>query len=349
MPIMERPFKMAMALLMLAVLAAVLIHALLPYINAFLGAFILYVILRPLYHFMIRRVHLSRGISALMTIFLSFVLILVPLFFLLSTIATEIQNALQYINSIPIYAEVVRSFLENLHLERLPINLDIKTKVIEVASSIANYSSVVLLSAVQSLGQRAVEFTIMYFLLYYLLTGEDSDFVKGVYSAIPFNRENSDKLLEEFRVIVKTTLVSSLIIAIIQGGLLTVAFLLLGIQGAILWGTLAALMSFIPLVGATVVWAPATIIQLIQQDYFAAVGILFAGIVVSTMDNFVRPFIQKQLGSIHPMISLLGIIIGIKLFGLIGLVVGPLLLSYFLLVARMFNEEYLGKKRCSNK
>jgi len=273
----------------------------------------------------------------------------VPLFFLLSTIATEIQNALQYINSIPIYAEVVRSFLENLHLERLPINLDIKTKVIEVASSIANYSSVVLLSAVQSLGQRAVEFTIMYFLLYYLLTGEDSDFVKGVYSAIPFNRENSDKLLEEFRVIVKTTLVSSLIIAIIQGGLLTVAFLLLGIQGAILWGTLAALMSFVPLVGAAVVWIPAVIIQLIQQDYFAAVGILFAGIVVSTMDNFVRPFIQKQLGSIHPMISLLGIIIGIKLFGLIGLVVGPLLLSYFLLVARMFNEEYLGKKRCSNK
>ncbi|AGB49532.1 putative permease [Methanomethylovorans hollandica DSM 15978] len=339
---MERPFKMAMALLMLAVLAAVLIHALLPYINAFLGAFIIFVILRPLYHFMVRRGHLSRSISALMTIFLSFVLILVPLYFLISTIATEIQNVLQYINSIPIYAEVVRSFLENLHLEQLPINLDIKTKVIEVASAIANYSSVMLLSAVQSIGQRLIEFTIMSFLLYYLFTEEDSDFVKSVYSAIPFNRENSDKLLEEFRVIVKTTLVSSLIIAIIQGGLLTVAFLLLGIQGAILWGALAALLSFIPLVGATVVWIPAVIIQLLQQDYFAAVGILIAGILVSTMDNFVRPFIQKKLGSLHPMISLLGIIIGINLFGLIGLVVGPLLLSYFLLVVRMFHEEYVA-------
>jgi predicted PurR-regulated permease PerM len=291
---------------------------------------------------MVRRGHLSRSISALMTIVLSFVLILVPLYFLISTIATEIQNVLQYINSIPIYAEVVRSFLEDLHLEQLPINLDIKTKVVEVASSIANYSSVMLLSAVQSLGQRAIEFTIMSFLLYYLFTEEDSDFVKSVYSAIPFNRENSDKLLEEFRVIVKTTLVSSLIIAIIQGGMLTVAFLLLGIQGAILWGALAALLSFIPLVGATVVWIPAVIIQLLQQDYFAAVGILIAGILVSTMDNFVRPFIQKKLGSLHPMISLLGIIIGINLFGLIGLVVGPLLLSYFLLVVRMFHEEYIA-------
>lgn len=346
---MERSIKMAMALLLLAVLAVVLIHALLPYINAFLGAFILYVILRPIYQLMIKKAHLPRGISALITIVLSFLLILVPLYFLISTIAVEIQNALQYVNTVLTYGEVIRAFLGNLHLEQLPVNIDIKTKVVEIASSVANYSSVALLGAVQGLGQRAVEFTIMYFLLYYLLTGEDSDFARSLYSAIPFNRENADKLLDEFRIIVRTTLVSSLIIAIIQGGILTIAFLLLDIQGAILWGTVAALFSFLPLVGATIVWVPAVIIQLLQHDYFAAVGILFAGIVVSTMDNFVRPFIQKQLGSLHPMISLLGIIIGINLFGLIGLVVGPLLLSYFLLVARMFYEEYIENyKLCNN-
>jgi predicted PurR-regulated permease PerM len=273
----------------------------------------------------------------------------VPLYYLASIIVVEIQSSLQNVGTLFTYAETVRNFLMNLHLEQLPINIDIRSKVMEVASSVANYSTTVLLNAVQSLGQRAIELIIMYFLLYYLLIGEDSDFAKSLYSAIPFNSENTDTLLEEFKIIVRTTLVSSLIIAIIQGGLLTIAFLLLGVQGAILWGTIAALMSFLPYVGSTVIWVPATIIQLLQQDYFAAVGILIAGIITSSMDNFVRPFIQKQLGSLHPMISLLGIIIGIKLFGLIGLVVGPLLLSYFLLVARMFNEEYLGKKRCSNK
>ncbi|WP_292352525.1 AI-2E family transporter [Methanomethylovorans sp. PtaU1.Bin093] len=338
---MERSIKMIMALLLLAALAVVLVHALLPYTNAFLGAFILYVLLRPVYHLMVRRGHLPKGFSALLSIALSFLLILVPMYFLISTIAMELQNALEYASAIPVYAESVRIFLEGLHLEQLPVNLDIKTKVVELVSSIANYGSGVLLSAVQSLGQRAIEFTIMFFLLYYLLTGEDSDFAKSLYSAIPFNRENSDKLLDEFRVVVKTTLVSSLIIAIIQGGILTIAFLLMGIQGAILWGTVAAVFSFLPLVGATIVWFPAVIIQLLQHDYFVALGILFTGIVISTMDNFVRPFIQKQLGSIHPMISLLGIIIGINLFGLIGLIVGPLLLSYFLLVVRMFHEEYI--------
>lgn len=340
---------MAMALLLLVMLAAVLTDALLPYINALLGAFILYVILRPTYKFMVRRGHLPKGISAFMTIALSFLLILVPLYFLISTIATELQSSLQYINNIPIYAGVVNTFLENLHLERLPINIDIKTKVVEMASYIANYSSMVLLGAVQSLGQRFLEFTIMYFLLYYLLTGEDSDFAKSLYLAIPFNKENSDKLLQEFRSIVKTTLVSSLIMGIMQGGLLAIAFFLLGIQGAILWGAVAAILSFVPIVGATVVWAPAAIIQLIQQDYFAAVGILVAGIFISSIDNVVRPFVQKKLGSLHPLTSLLGIIIGINLFGLIGLVVGPLLLSYFLLIVRMFYEEYLEKKEISNE
>lgn len=338
---MERPIKMIMALLLLAVLAVVLVHALLPYINAFLGAFILYVLLRPVYQFMIRRGRLPKSLSALLSIAISFLLILVPMYFLISIIAMELQNALEYAGSLPMYAESLRVFLEELHLERLPVNLDLKTKVMELVSSVANYVSGVLFSAVQSLGQRAIEFTIMFFLLYYLLTGEDSDFAKSLYSAIPFNRKNSDKLLDEFRVVVKTTLVSSLIIAIIQGGILTIAFLLLGIQGAVLWGAVAAVLSFLPLVGATFVWFPAAIIQLLQHDYFVAAGILFTGIFISTIDNFIRPFVQKQLGSIHPMISLLGIIIGVNLFGLIGLIVGPLLLSYFLLVVRMFHEEYI--------
>lgn len=338
---MERPFKMVMALLLLSVLAVVLAKALLPYINAFLGAFILYVILRPIYQLMIQRAHLPRSVSAIISIFLSVLLILVPLYYLISTIIVEIQSSLQNIGIVFTYAETVRAFLMDLHLEQLPIHIDIRSKVMEVASSVANYSSAVLLNAVQSLGQRVIEFVIMFFLLYYLLTEEDSSFAKSLYSAIPFNRENADKLLDEFRIIVRTTLVSSLIIAIIQGGLLTIAFLLLDVQGAILWGTIAALMSFMPYVGATVIWAPAAVIQLLQQDYVAAVGILIAGLIISSMDNLVRPFIQKQLGSLHPMISLLGIIIGINLFGLIGLVVGPLLLSYFILVAKMFNEEYI--------
>jgi predicted PurR-regulated permease PerM len=118
---------------------------------------------------------------------------------------------------------------------------------------------------------------------------------------------------------------------------------LLGVEGAFLWGFVAVFLSFLPAVGATLIWIPAVIIQLIQQDYFIAVGILVGGIILSSVDNLLRPAIQNKVGSIHPLESIIGVIIGLNLFGLLGIVIGPLLISYVVLMAKMFNEEYLSE------
>ncbi len=80
------------------------------------------------------------------------------------------------------------------------------------------------------------------------------------------------------------------------------------------------------------------------MDYAAGIAILIAGLFASVLDNFLRPIIQKKVGEIHPFLSLLGIVIGVSLFGLIGIVIGSLLLSYFLLTVKMFSKEYLSKK-----
>jgi predicted PurR-regulated permease PerM len=185
----------------------------------------------------------------------------------------------------------------------------------------------------------------MYFLLYYLLTGEESDFMHGLFLAIPFNTNNTIILIEEFRNIVWTTLIASGAIAIIEGGILTVSFLIFGIQGAFLWGSIAAVLSFLPVVGTPMIWVPSIIIQLLQQDYIAATGILATGVFLTIADySFFRPVIQKKVGEIHPFQSLLGIVIGVSLFGLVGIIIGPLLLAYFYLMMKMFSEEYLSDK-----
>jgi len=153
----------------------------------------------------------------------------------------------------------------------------------------------------------------MYFLLYYLFTEEDSDFMRQVTVAVPFNEENTATLLNEFRRIVRTTLTASGAVALAQGGVLTIAFLFFNIQGAFLWGAIAAVLSFLPLVGAAFVWIPAVIVQFFQADYAAAIGILAAGLFISVLDNFLRPMVQKTVGKIHPLLSLLGIVIGVPL------------------------------------
>ena len=184
----------------------------------------------------------------------------------------------------------------------------------------------------------------MYFLLYYLLTEEESDFIHKTYAAIPFNAENTTTLVDEFGKIVRTTLISTGALALFQGAILTITFLIFSIRGAFLWGALAAVFSFLPVLGAPLIWVPAAIVQLLLNNYIAGIAILAVGISISVIENFLRPIIQQRVGEIHPFLSLVGIVIGVSLFGLIGIVIGPLLLSYFLLTVEMFSREYLSQK-----
>ncbi|WP_340818712.1 AI-2E family transporter [Methanolobus sp. WCC4] len=338
---MTRSSRMLQALLILGILVAVLVYALYPFINAFFGAFILYVVFKPLYIYMTSKKGINRGISAFGIIILTIVLILIPLYMLMAIVIIQIQDILFDTGTIIEYLNAASLYMKELHLESLPIDININEKITEIISTAANFFSVMLVNAIQSLGQRLIEFIIMYFLLYYLLVGIGSKYSLKLQNIVPFSKKNTEILQNEFKSIVNATLISSGIIAIVQGGLLTLTFLLLGVEGAFLWGFVAVILSFLPLVGATFIWVPAVLIQLIQQDYFTAAGILIGGGILSTIDNFLRPMIQNKVGKIHPLESLIGVIIGLNLFGLLGIVIGPLLISYVALMARMFNEEYL--------
>ncbi|BAW29943.1 AI-2E family transporter [Methanosarcina thermophila MST-A1] len=337
---------MALALLIIIVLTVIIIYATLPYLNYIFGAFILFTIFRPLYQFLVKKVKIRKQIAAVLVIIVSIFVVLIPFYFLLSMIVSEIQqlilNQEAIIASIESGAVFATNFLSRLNIPFDMFQTKIEEKAMELASQAVNYTSLFILGSIQSLSHQSIGLLIMYFLLYYLFTEEDSDFMRQVTVAVPFNEENTATLLNEFRRIVRTTLTASGAVALAQGGVLTIAFLFFNIQGAFLWGAIAAVLSFLPLVGAAFVWIPAVIVQFFQADYAAAIGILAAGLFISVLDNFLRPMVQKTVGKIHPLLSLLGIVIGVSLFGLIGIVIGPLLLSYFILTVQMFSREYLS-------
>jgi Predicted permease len=343
---MKKNVKMALAFLIIAVLTVVIAYATLPYLNYIFGALILFVIFRSLYHFLIRKARVGKQFAAILVIIISIFVVLIPLYFLLSVIVSEIQQLLFDQASINASIQAGGHFLMELLL-RLNIPADIfqtkiEEKAMELGSQAVNYTSLFILGSIQSLSHQSIGLLIMYFLLYYLFIGEDSDFMRKMSVAVPFNEENTATLLEEFRTIVRTTLIATGAVAFIQGAILTIVFLIFNIQGAVLWGALAAILSFLPVVGAPLVWVPIIIIQLMQGNYIAGICILATGLFISVIDNFLRPIIQKKVGEIHPFLSLLGVVIGVSLFGLIGIVIGPLLLSYFVLTVQMFSREYLS-------
>jgi predicted PurR-regulated permease PerM len=337
-------YERTLSAIFLVILAVVLAYALYPYINAFFGAFILYVAFRPIYILFINRLGIRSSLAAVLVIIITALVVLVPLYILFTIMIMEIQDLITNVGGIlSIQSLLGTNSIIAIHLIRdmVPSDISIQERIIGLTSSAASLLSAMLISAVQSAGKRLIEFIIMYLVLFYMFIGEKSYFVRSLHNAVPFNEKNTMKLLSEFRSMVRTILVSSGVIAVIQGGLLTVTFLIFGLKGAFLWGFVTLILSFIPALGPPIIWVPATIIQLLQQDYISAAGVFAGGMILSSVDNLIRPAINKKVGQLHPLVSIIGVIIGLNLFGLLGIIMGPLLLSYALLMARMFNEEYL--------
>ncbi|MCQ6963252.1 AI-2E family transporter [Methanolobus chelungpuianus] len=338
---MERSDKMWQALVLLALLVIVLAYSLYPYISAFFGAFILYAVFKPIYSFMTSRLKIKPSIAAFSIIIMSILIILIPLYALLSVVFIQVQTLLEDINGIYSNIDSALNYIDHMSNNMLPMEIALRERLMDIAASVANSVSIMAVGAISTIGQRIIEFIIMYFVLFYLLVGDRSEFAQSLEKAIPFSEKNRNKLLGQFPRLVKTILVSSSIIAILQGFILMVTFLLLDIKGAFLWGFVTMILAFLPVVGPPIIWVPTLAFQIIQGDMFTAAGVLAGGIIHTLVDEVLRPFVQKRVGHVHPLVTLVGVVTGVKFFGLLGIIIGPLLISYVLLVAAMFHDEYL--------
>lgn len=158
---------------------------------------------------------------------------------------------------------------------------------------------------------------------------------------LPFNKKNARALVQKIKDVSYSTVLVGGIVALLQGTLLTISFLIFGIPNAFLWGFFATVLSFLPVVGPPIIWVPAVVVKIIESDYVAGIGILIFGLILSNVDNFIRPYLGNKISSVHPLVTLIGIFAGVSMFGLMGLFIGPLFLALAILVLKMFKEEYI--------
>jgi predicted PurR-regulated permease PerM len=140
-------------------------------------------------------------------------------------------------------------------------------------------------------------------------------------------------------------IMGQIVVGIIQGILAGIGFLILGVPNPVLWGSLTALISIIPLLGAVLVWLPIDVYLFVNAflsngEYWRAIALLLYGsLVVSTIDNFLKPKIVGDRANIHPLVILFGILGGIQLFGIPGILIGPLVLTLFDLVMEIYRKS----------
>ncbi|MFT7615963.1 MAG: putative PurR-regulated permease PerM [Candidatus Woesearchaeota archaeon] len=318
----------------LLILTIIILFALFPYLKAILGAFILFVILSPLHRRLLNK-GMSKRIAVALLMLGSLLVIILPLSLVVSLAIGELDTALDNLHIVKDASDKITGALAEYGLSSTDASVDS-----DLFKQMASYMQSLLVALFGNVTHVVFSFFIMYFILYYMLLSRKK---LNVFSriVIPFNKKNTERLAQEFTNITNMTIISSGVIAIVQGLLLTISFWIFGISGAVLWGFVAAILSFIPVIGAPIVWVPAVIIQFSQGNMVVAIGVLVFGIIISSIDNVIRPILNKQLGDMHPLTSFLGIIIGLPLFGMLGIVVGPLLINYFFLMMTMFKEEYL--------
>ncbi len=320
----ERKIKKILAIGFITIIALILAYLLWPYVNAFIGSLIIFFILRPLHNIFVKKLKWNKSLSAILTILISILILLIPLILLINFSIGQTQDLFK---SGAVISEGLQTFISKYNLQ-------------VYVSELGNFIEKLLLGTVQNIPHIMISLTIMYFILFYLLINSDIIDDK-IIEFIPFGKRNSIKLLDEFKNIINSGVISTGIIAIIQGFLIWLGFIFFGLKGAILWGFIGAIVSFLPIIGTAIIWLPISLFSIVQGNYTLGIGFLIWGLFLSNIDNLIKPLLQKKIGKIHPIISLVGIFIGIPIFGILGIVAGPLLLSYFLLTLRMFQEEYL--------
>jgi predicted PurR-regulated permease PerM len=319
-------------------LALFLSWSMISYIGSFFGCFILYAMFRDL-NLWFRKKGFSDFWAALTVLLISVVVVIIP-FFLLSLMLTQkiIYYSKRTENLIEVYNKA-KAFIDQYNYLAIDYSIDFNEYLPKIAQAVAAWASNLFPSLLSSTIDIFVGLGISYFIFYYLLAN-DAQVISGLQRYLPFNEQTRKNLSRAFKNTVNTYVLGQGIISLVQAALLSIGFLIFGFKDAFFWGVVGFFLSFIPFVGTPLIWLPAALIALAEGRMFGGIGMMLYGwIVVTNSDNLMRMFISQKMGDIHPIVTMIGLTFGLTYFGIIGLVVGPLLVSVLLVLFDAFEKD----------
>lgn len=320
-----------LVLLLIVVMGTLIFREMMPYLSGVLGAITIYVIMRK---WMVKLVRKGwRPIfAATFLIVCSFIGILIPVIGIVMLLTNKIGNAVR--NS----EKVFDAFKTQLSALEEMIGYDLSSQI-DVAA-ISSWLSENLQNVAGSTFHIIIAIGIMYFLLYYMFTSKQT-LRESLSELVPFSDENVVIIGNRIEAMVRSNALGIPLVAIAQGIIALIGFIIFGIPDPFFWFVIVTIGSMIPFVGTLIGILPVFILSLSAGNNIQAWGILAYGLViVGSTDNIIRLFVLKKLENVHPLLTLIGVIVGVPLFGFIGLIFGPLLISLFLIVLQIYRNEY---------
>jgi predicted PurR-regulated permease PerM len=272
-----------------------------------------------------------------MLMLLSFVVIVVPLSWVVSKLIEEFTPFLQDTSKIQDSIRQIDEYITRRY------KVDILTagsmeKLLGVFASAGSKLVGATLSTLMNL-------VVMYFILWFMLMN-CSEIEKWIRQKIPLKNTNTMQLLRESQHVVLSNTIGIPVLGIIQGIVAMIGYFIFDVEKPILWGIITGIASVIPFVGTMAAWIPLSILTFARGDTNNGYGIFLWGLlVIGSSDNIFRMFLQKYTADIHPLVTVFGVIIGLNMFGFLGLIFGPLLISLFLILVRIYYDEYVNNRQ----
>ena len=357
---MKREHIFLVFILFLTFLSIYLLYTILsPFLSSIIWAILLAMIFYPLFKKLQRLLKKKEFLSALIMTLLVLIIIVLPFTLLMISLASEVvdvyhrveemiktgqlQAYLERMKGLPILKWILAKLGQYIDLSQTdPLPLLLKN-LKQISTFIFNQTTTLL----KGFSTFIAGFFFTLLSLYYLFK-DGSRFFKGLKEIIPLPSQERDLLIQRFKDMIYATLYGGILIAMIQGLLGGLSFWILGLPSPIFWGTAMALLSFIPIGGTALIWAPAALLLLIGGAILKGLILLGVGVfVISMVDNLLRPFFISSRTNIHPLLLFFAVLGGIQAFGLIGLVAGPLVATLFLAMIEIYIQGTKSDKTSS--
>jgi len=348
---MKRENIFLIFILFLTFLSIYLLYQVLhPFLSSIIWAILLAMVFYPLFQKLRRLLKKREVLSAIIMTLLVLIVIVLPFSLLMASLAGEVINIyhqveemiktgqlqayLERVKEIPIFTRILAGLGQHIDVSQIdPLPLLLKN-LNQISTFIFNQTTTLL----KGFSTFIAGFFFTLLSLYYLFK-DGGRFFKNFKGIIPLPSKEKELLIQRFKDMIQATIYGGILIAIIQGILGGLSFWVLGLPSPIFWGTAMALLSFIPIGGTALIWAPAGIILLIGGNILKGFILLGLGVfVISMVDNLLRPFFISAKTKIHPLLLFFAVLGGIQAFGLIGLVAGPLIATLFLTMVEIYTQ-----------
>lgn len=328
----DTKLKQLFLLALILLLNFLLFYSLRMFIPGMLCALTLYTISRAKYFELTEDRKWKKGWTAGGFLLFYLVVLGIPVYLVITLLEPKVKSFLSHPQQ---YVDMLKNAIETIERRY-------NYQILENNSLSALFEKLtgIIPTLLNSTSNVVANLVIMLFLLYYMLV-EGRKLEAFLVRITPLKNRNINLLVTETQNTIKANAIGIPLISVIQGITAAIGYYIFGVPEFLIWGTLTGLFAFFPMVGTMIIWVPVVIFLYANGQNWQGTGLLLYSLLVTgNIDTVARMTLLKRFGDVHPVVTVMGVISGLALFGFIGLIFGPLLMSYILVLVRIYLNEF---------